>query len=145
MNRAIRIELVIDVAINGLKPQQKQYFQADHGQARESNTESRAPANAARRPPPTGNHAGNGKEQSSGPRHQPSEFHVRNGVEDILILAVELRAPKRNIEVVSDRRQIAVDGCIRARLNVLLQIGDTVGHHAKRNVVLPDIARFQVP
>src|SRR5208283_2732679 len=77
-------QLVVNVAVNRLKTQEKQHFQAHHSQASERRTKAGAPANASSGSRPAGDDRSNDDQQNSSPFHQPSKSNSRNRFEDVL-------------------------------------------------------------
>jgi hypothetical protein len=70
---------------------------------------------------------------------QAREADPSEHIENLPVPPVELRAPKRHIEVVGNRSEVAVDGGPRTRFDLHLQILDPVGRHPEGNKAFVDM------
>src|SRR5208337_3594059 len=70
--------------------------------------------------------------------------NLRGGAKPAGVTGLELRAPEHYVKVIGDGGEVAIDGGGGERLELLLNLGHAVGHHAVGDEVFANILRAQV-
>jgi len=132
-------ELMVHVSIDRLKRQQQKDLERHQGETGCRHAEGRGSTGASLASGHIRQKDRQQQQNSKGAYDNASESDVRRRLEPVGVAQLELRAPEHNVEVIRDRREIAIDGRGGQRTQHVANLRHAIRHHAKRDEIFPHI------